>query len=208
MQIKADYMASEYFVDTVDVALLHLAALVDPSTDSERVFAHTKLYTWNQILSIFRLQDPNRKFVAELPDQGTDTSTVANARAKEFVQRMGKNGFARLEESIQISTPMFLQVVVSVNDQTKMRLRHTADLVKKSQHKLHERAKGVGQCKSISIPISGYEIFGRGDDAAAESTYNFRITSSVNDWTTTLQRPEKLGLRPEYQRLSCFGLQR
>jgi hypothetical protein len=78
-----------------------------------------------------------------------------------------------------------------------MRLRHAADLAKKSQHKLHEWAKDVGQCRSISIPICGYEIFGRGDDAAAESIYNFRITRSLNDWMTTLQPPEKLGLRPE-----------
>jgi hypothetical protein len=108
MQIKADCMVSEYFVDTVDVALLHLAALVDPSANSERVFAYSEPYTWNQILSIFRSQDPNRKFVADLPDQGTDISIVANARAKELLQRKPKNGFTRLEESIRTSTPMFM----------------------------------------------------------------------------------------------------
>jgi hypothetical protein len=39
--------------------------------------------------------------VDDLPDQGMDLSTVANDKAIEMLRRMGKNGLASLEQSIQ-----------------------------------------------------------------------------------------------------------
>ena len=92
---------AEYFVDTQDVARLHLAGLIDPTVSSERIFAYTEPYTWNQVLGLFRKLYPDRKFVEDIPDQGVDASTVANERTVEILKHMGKDGLTSLEESIQ-----------------------------------------------------------------------------------------------------------
>jgi len=95
------YIPPQYFVDTQDVARLHLAGLIDPSVEGERIFAYAEPYTWNQILGLFRELYPNRKFVADIPDQGVDLSTVANDRSEALLRRFGKDGFTPLKESIQ-----------------------------------------------------------------------------------------------------------
>lgn len=94
---------AEYFVDTEDNALLHLACLIDPSVHNERVLASTQPYNWNQILGISRQVYPNRKFIDDIPDQGTDLSTVGNERTREIIQHMGKEGLTSLETSIQLN---------------------------------------------------------------------------------------------------------
>jgi hypothetical protein len=95
------YIPPQYFVDTQDVALLHLAGLIDPDAQGERIIAFAEPYTWNQVLGLFRKLYPQRQFVDDLPDQGMDLSTVANDKAIETLRRMGKNGLASLEQSIQ-----------------------------------------------------------------------------------------------------------
>ena len=93
---------TEYFVDTQDVARLHLAALIDPNVENERVLAYQEPYNWNQLLSIFRKEYPNRKFIDDLADQGVDLSTVSNERSVEILKRFGKkDGFTPLEESLR-----------------------------------------------------------------------------------------------------------
>ena len=92
---------AEYFVDSTDVSRLHLAALIDPEVNGERVLAYKEPYNWNHVLLIFRKMYPGRKFVDDLPDQGEDKSTVDTERSEEILKRMGADGFTSLEQSLK-----------------------------------------------------------------------------------------------------------
>jgi hypothetical protein len=50
-------------VDVKDVALLHLAAALDPDVSSERIQAWGRHQTWNEALALLRKLFPNHKFV-------------------------------------------------------------------------------------------------------------------------------------------------
>ena len=96
-------MLPEYFCDTQDVARLHLAALIDPDVNGERILAYAEPYNWNQVLAIFRELYKDRKFVDDLADQGADKSTVSTERSEEILKRMGVNGFTGLEQSLKVT---------------------------------------------------------------------------------------------------------
>ncbi|KAK4447828.1 hypothetical protein QBC34DRAFT_486082 [Podospora aff. communis PSN243] len=52
-----------FAVDVKDVALLHLAAALDPDVKSERIQAWGRHQTWNEALALLRKLFPNHKFV-------------------------------------------------------------------------------------------------------------------------------------------------
>lgn len=92
---------TEYFVDIQDVARLHVAALIHPSVASERIFAYTTPFNWNNILAAFRKLFPNKKFRDDEPGLWDDLSTVEPAkRAEGLLRDMGRPGFTELEESL------------------------------------------------------------------------------------------------------------
>jgi hypothetical protein len=84
-----------------------MAALIDPSVEHERIFAYKEPFTWNQVLGIFCRLLPNRQFVKDLDDQGTDLSTVSNERAEEILRRFGVQGFTDLEQSLKWTVEKF-----------------------------------------------------------------------------------------------------
>ena len=48
----------QYYIDVRDTAQVHVAALVNPSCDGQRIFALAKPTRWNEILAILRKQNP------------------------------------------------------------------------------------------------------------------------------------------------------
>ena len=85
-----------------DTALLHLAGLVDPSCENERIFGYAEPYNWNEILGLFRKWYPNRTFREDFPPLGKDISKIVpRARAEELLKRLGRPGFIGLEESVK-----------------------------------------------------------------------------------------------------------
>lgn len=101
----------EYAIDTIDCARLHVGALLDPDVENQRLFGYAEPYTWNDILAMFRRMYPDRAFMADLPDQGQDLSTVANERASEVLRKFGRPGFTPLEESVKAATEQILAFV-------------------------------------------------------------------------------------------------
>ena len=92
---------TEYFVDIQDVARLHVAALIHPSVASERIFAYTTPFNWNNILAAFRKLFPHQTFRDDEPGLWDDLSTVEPAkRAEGLLREMGRPGFTGLEESL------------------------------------------------------------------------------------------------------------
>ena len=51
-----------------DVALLHVAAILDPDVKKERIQAWADNCNWNDILSIMRRLYPQHQFVDDLPN--------------------------------------------------------------------------------------------------------------------------------------------
>lgn len=90
----------QWFVDVRDDAKLHVAALVDPACDGQRIFAYAEPYNWNDILTIFRKLEPGKSFLVDR-EQGKDLSEVPNGEAEALLKKHYGHGWSGLEESIR-----------------------------------------------------------------------------------------------------------
>lgn len=90
----------QYFVNVSDNAKLHVAALVDPACNGDRIFAFTAPYTYNDILSVFRKLEPGRDFGEDV-EQGRDLSVVPNKEAEELLRKHYGHGFVGFEETLR-----------------------------------------------------------------------------------------------------------
>ncbi|QYS97918.1 NmrA domain-containing protein [Trichoderma simmonsii] len=77
------------FVDVRDVALLHVAALLDPSIEGARLPAWGYEFNWNDILKILRQLDPGKALPAALDNPGGFNGTADVAQAKHALKRWG-----------------------------------------------------------------------------------------------------------------------
>ncbi|KAL6690475.1 hypothetical protein J3F84DRAFT_353374 [Trichoderma pleuroticola] len=104
---KQDYSAigllpPQYFVDVRDTARLHVAALLDPNVNAERIFAFATAYNWTDVLAILRKLRPDQEFPDDPKDEGRDyTEVVPIARAQKLLQGFfGQKGWTSLEDSL------------------------------------------------------------------------------------------------------------
>lgn len=99
-------LPSQWFVDVEDTALLHLAALILPEVQGERLLAFAGRYSWTQILQILHRRYPDRIMLKALPleegvEEVVDKGTVDNRRSIEVLKMMGKvEGFTSLEDTL------------------------------------------------------------------------------------------------------------
>lgn len=92
---------SQWFVNTEDDALLHLAALTIEQVQNERIFAFAGRFTWTRILEIIRQRYPDRQStLAHIDEPAVDRGEVENGRAEELLRIMGQDGFKTLEETV------------------------------------------------------------------------------------------------------------
>ncbi|KAF2712068.1 NAD(P)-binding protein [Pleomassaria siparia CBS 279.74] len=96
-------IAPQYFVDTIDDALIHVSALIHSDVTSERLFAFAEPFNFNQLLAIYRKLYPEREFPKDVEGLGRDLSTVPNARAEEVLGwiKEGRRGWTDLEGSLK-----------------------------------------------------------------------------------------------------------
>jgi nucleoside-diphosphate-sugar epimerase len=90
----------QWFVDVADNAKLHVAALIDPACDGQRIYAFAQPYNWNDILAIFRKLKPSESFLEDR-EQGRNLSEVPNDVAEELLKKHYGHGWTSLEESIR-----------------------------------------------------------------------------------------------------------
>lgn len=96
-------------VDVRDVGRLHVAALINPTVKSERIFAYSSPFNWNDVLEILRKVYPERQWPENIPDEGKDLSTIERReRSVELLKELGKDGFIPLEESVKASAAQVL----------------------------------------------------------------------------------------------------
>ncbi|KAK3067365.1 hypothetical protein LTR53_015810 [Teratosphaeriaceae sp. CCFEE 6253] len=88
-----------WFVDVVDDARLHVAALLDPSCAGQRIFAAAEPFNWNDLLRIFRKLRPGKAFMADA-EMGRNLSRVPNQEAEALLRKWFGKGWTGLEESV------------------------------------------------------------------------------------------------------------
>jgi len=101
----ASVLGPQYEVDVQDCARLHVAALLHPDIQNERVFAYAFPKTWTNTLQLFRELYPDRTFADPPVDEAEDKSIViGRPRAEELLKWLGRDGFTSYKDSIKAVT--------------------------------------------------------------------------------------------------------
>ncbi|EXJ63811.1 hypothetical protein A1O7_00146 [Cladophialophora yegresii CBS 114405] len=93
----------QYFIDVHDDARVHVAALLDPTVQNERLFAFAQVFNWTDIIGILTKLRPDNSQIPKPPvDEGHDITHVkGRKRAEELIKSFfGVAGWTGLEESV------------------------------------------------------------------------------------------------------------
>ncbi len=95
---------TEWMVNVKDTARLHVATLVDPEVENERIFAFAEPYNWNTILACLREVYPEKKFPEDIKDEPQDLSRVDNSRGAYLLKKFGRPGWTSMLDSVRENT--------------------------------------------------------------------------------------------------------
>jgi nucleoside-diphosphate-sugar epimerase len=96
------YVPAQYYIDVRDDAKLHVAGLVDPETNGERLFGFAEPQNWNTVLALLRKIYPEHKFVDDLADVKTDTSKAPTESALKTLKNVyGFDSWTSLETTLK-----------------------------------------------------------------------------------------------------------
>ncbi|PWY65891.1 aldehyde reductase [Aspergillus eucalypticola CBS 122712] len=101
--VKANLPNGGYCVDIQDAALLHVAALINPTVQNERLFAYGWPFFWNDLATIYRDIFPNRELPTDLPARDKDADLLdvkPSKRSEDLLKEMGKPGWSSLKEIV------------------------------------------------------------------------------------------------------------
>ncbi|KFY97139.1 hypothetical protein V498_02242 [Pseudogymnoascus sp. VKM F-4517 (FW-2822)] len=88
-------------IDVKDVALLHVAAALDPEVNGVRLQAWAENCNWNDILVILRKLYPQRKFIDDLPVHPPLAVTTDFSQPLALLKKWGhQDGWKSLEETV------------------------------------------------------------------------------------------------------------
>ncbi|ERF76571.1 hypothetical protein EPUS_05844 [Endocarpon pusillum Z07020] len=90
-----------HFINVKDVACLHVAALLLPAVEGERLLGYAKPFSQTEILEILRRIEPEKQFESDPEGEGRDISEVDNARSEELVRKLTGEGWTGLEETVK-----------------------------------------------------------------------------------------------------------
>ncbi|KAI4129959.1 MAG: hypothetical protein LQ341_006514 [Variospora aurantia] len=91
----------QWMVDVQDAARLHVAALVDPDVQGQRILAYAFPFNWNDVLACLRKLDPGRKLPDDVEGLGHDIGTIDTELGEELLRRFGREGWTSFEESVR-----------------------------------------------------------------------------------------------------------
>lgn len=115
LKLLRDDIPAQHYVNTTDVALLHLAALLEEDVHGERIFAFAAPFNFNDTVDLMEKIDAESSSSSRT-GTGTSTSTrryerIENApkdlktvdteRAQELLRRYGRSGWTSLEQSLR-----------------------------------------------------------------------------------------------------------
>ena len=94
------YFPAQHFVHVRDCAKLHVAALLDPSQNGERIFACAAPFNWNDVLHILRDIKPDKSIRDDFQDLGRDVSVLPNDAAEQLLRKHYNHGWTSLKETV------------------------------------------------------------------------------------------------------------
>ncbi|GAA5979115.1 hypothetical protein JCM5350_007071 [Sporobolomyces pararoseus] len=94
-------------VPVVDIAALHVGALLLPSVKSQRLIASAYSVTWNQILSIFRKKYPNKSFPKDVENPAAVYHIFDVEASLKLLKELGQDGWTPLEEALDQNVKAF-----------------------------------------------------------------------------------------------------
>ena len=94
----------EYHVNVQHEALLHVAAVVHPGVQSERIFAFVEPVNRDGLLAILRKLHLSRGFPANFLVEEDVSDIVPRKRAEALLRGMGRSGWKTLEGRIKRNT--------------------------------------------------------------------------------------------------------
>ena len=100
------WLGSQYWVNVVDIARVHVAALIEEDVKGERLYAFAEKYSYNGLVDAVVAYDPKRKaedVPPKMEDPGPDLSSVDDARSVELLRRFGQEGWTGWEETMRAS---------------------------------------------------------------------------------------------------------
>lgn len=95
------FAGPQWYVHTVDDALLHIAALIYSDVNSERLFAFGDTWSFNKAMDIWRKLYPQKTFPENIEGLGEDKMKVPNQRAEELLKRVKGSGWDSLEKGLK-----------------------------------------------------------------------------------------------------------
>lgn len=95
---------TEYYIDTIDDARLHIiAAVYDDQLVNERIYAWAYPFRWNDVIDIINKVRPDLKCAADKdPNEGHDLSKAPNELGASLLKKwFGQTGYKSLEQSVK-----------------------------------------------------------------------------------------------------------
>jgi hypothetical protein len=91
-----------YYVNVKDVAVLHVAAILDKDTKEERIQAWAAPFDWNDVLAAMRRLYPSQKFADDFPKTPAITATTDDSVALKLLKKWAQqDGWKNLEDTIR-----------------------------------------------------------------------------------------------------------
>lgn len=77
-----------------------MAAAALPHVKDQRIFGFAGRFNWDQILDIFRKNEPEKKFVDNFSGGEDPHKIVPAAKAEQLLRDLGRPGWTSLEKSV------------------------------------------------------------------------------------------------------------
>lgn len=91
-----------------DVAVLHVAAILDEDTKEERIQAWAAPFNWNDVLAIMRRLYPTHKFVDDFPEPAAFSTITDDSVALKLLKKWAQqDGWKSLEDGIRETISSF-----------------------------------------------------------------------------------------------------
>ncbi|GAA6016844.1 hypothetical protein JCM11491_001825 [Sporobolomyces phaffii] len=94
-------------VPVVDIASLHVGALLLPSVKSQRLFASAYARTWNDVLAEFRKLYPAKSFYPDVADPNPSFQVYDTDASLAVLRALGQDGWTPLEVAIDQNVRAF-----------------------------------------------------------------------------------------------------
>ncbi|KAH8804381.1 hypothetical protein F5884DRAFT_406298 [Xylogone sp. PMI_703] len=90
-----------YYTHVRDLAVLHVAAALDPEIKNRRIHAWAMSMNWNDALNSMRLLQPSRQIPGKIPGMGEMEYTVDDGIAPSLMKKWSGQSWTSLDEGIR-----------------------------------------------------------------------------------------------------------